>query len=81
MPSLTHMVEERRRLKHVTPIVGTQVLYYSDNTAAVKCMLNGVEGFCVTVDHHIRMPEATALVMTVLRLEHSYLFDKELKAP
>lgn len=70
-----------RTLKHVTPIVGTQVLYYSDKTAVVKCMLNGVEGFSVPVDHHIRMPEATSLVMTLLRLEHAYLFDKELKVP
>ena len=49
--------------------------------AIFRIELNGVEGFSVPVDHKIRMPEANALVMTVLRLEHAYLFEKELKAP
>jgi len=70
-----------RHITHTTPVVGTQITYFTDNTAVVKCMLNGVEGFSVPVDHKIRMPEANALVMTVLRLEHAYLFEKELKAP
>ena len=71
----------RPRLIHTTPIFGVQVLYFSDGTSVVKQSNGAMEGFSISVDHHIGVPEAASVLMTALRMEHTAYYQKYYARP